>query len=82
MTSLLQALIRFYQLTFAALLGGHCRYQPSCSTYAAQALQVHGAWKGSLLAFLRVCRCGPGGGHGFDPVPVLWQDALPRWLKF
>jgi putative membrane protein insertion efficiency factor len=55
-----------------ALLGpaGRCRFTPSCSAYALEALQRHGAWQGSLLATRRLCRCHPWGGHGPDPVPV------------
>lgn len=46
-----------------------CRYQPTCSSYAVEALEVHGAWKGTGLALRRLSRCHPWGGHGWDPVP-------------
>lgn len=46
-----------------------CRYQPSCSVYAIQAISEHGAWRGGFLGFKRVCRCHPWGGWGYDPVP-------------
>lgn len=46
-----------------------CRYDPSCSTYALEALEVHGVWRGSWLAVRRLARCHPWGGHGWDPVP-------------
>lgn len=46
-----------------------CRYTPSCSTYAVEALQVHGAARGSWLAVRRLARCHPWGSHGYDPVP-------------
>jgi hypothetical protein len=46
-----------------------CRFVPSCSTYALEAVETHGAARGTVLAMRRVCRCHPWGGHGFDPVP-------------
>lgn len=46
-----------------------CRYQPTCSSYAVEALEVHGAARGSWLAIRRISRCHPWGGHGWDPVP-------------
>jgi putative membrane protein insertion efficiency factor len=54
-----------------ALFGplGHCRFSPSCSGYASEALRIHGAWRGLWLAMRRVCRCHPWGGCGADPVP-------------
>ncbi|HEX2859525.1 MAG TPA: membrane protein insertion efficiency factor YidD [Alphaproteobacteria bacterium] len=78
---MVDAAIRLYQLSFAAVLGGHCRYHPHCSAYARQAVQKHGMILGMLLGLLRILRCGPWGGHGFDPVPAVWHDALPLWLK-
>jgi len=65
----LRALIRLYQLTLAYFFVGACRYEPSCSAYAAEAVARHGALRGSWLAAHRLCRCGPWGGQGFDPVP-------------
>jgi len=62
-------LIRVYQNTFGAVMGPVCRYEPSCSRYAVEALQRHGAFKGVYLATRRVCRCNPWGGRGYDPVP-------------
>jgi len=61
--------IRLYQLTLAYFFVGACRYQPSCSAYAAEAVARHGALKGTWLAAHRLCRCGPWGGSGYDPVP-------------
>jgi putative membrane protein insertion efficiency factor len=64
----LRALVRGYQWA----VGGRpspCRYSPSCSQYAAEALEAHGAVRGSWLALRRVTRCHPWGGHGWDPVP-------------
>lgn len=69
----LLALLRAYQ----AARSGHpspCRFYPSCSAYAAEAVAEHGAWRGSVLAVRRVARCRPFGGHGVDPVP----PAVPR----
>lgn len=67
----LRGAIRLYQLTLAYFFVGACRYEPSCSAYAAEAVERHGAFKGGLLAAHRLCRCGPWGGRGYDPVPPL-----------
>jgi putative membrane protein insertion efficiency factor len=64
----LLAMVRGYQ-TVRAGRPSPCRYWPSCSTYAVEALEVHGAVKGLGLAAWRVARCNPFGGHGVDPVP-------------
>lgn len=69
MTGALRGAIRLYQLTLAYFFVGACRYEPSCSAYAAEAVARHGALRGSWLAAHRLCRCGPWGGVGFDPVP-------------
>ena len=61
--------LRAYKLTLSPLIGRQCRFAPSCSEYAAEALIGHGPWRGGLLAARRVCRCNPWGGSGFDPVP-------------
>lgn len=61
--------LRAYKLTLSPLIGRQCRYLPTCSEYAAEALILHGAWRGSWLAAKRVCRCNPWGGSGYDPVP-------------
>lgn len=60
---------RAYKLTLSPWFGGHCRYLPTCSDYAAEALIVHGPWRGALLAARRFLRCHPLGGSGLDPVP-------------
>ena len=62
-------LIRFYQWVISPLLGCNCRYLPSCSHYALEAVQRHGALRGAWLAMRRILRCHPWGGQGLDPVP-------------
>ena len=61
--------IRFYQLVISPLLGPSCRFTPTCSEYARQALIKHGPIKGLYLAIWRIFRCNPWGGSGYDPVP-------------
>ena len=61
--------VRFYQAALSPLFGGHCRYHPSCSEYAVEALATHGALRGSWLTLRRVLRCHPFAGAGYDPVP-------------
>jgi hypothetical protein len=61
--------IRFYQLCISPLLGPSCRFTPTCSEYAKQAIQKHGPIKGLGLAIWRILRCNPWGGSGYDPVP-------------
>ncbi|HJV00671.1 membrane protein insertion efficiency factor YidD [Duganella sp. LX20W] len=69
MSTLLRWLVRAYQLTISPMLGPRCRFYPSCSNYALEALQVHGAARGSLLTVKRLCRCHPWHAGGPDPVP-------------
>ena len=64
----LRAAIRGYQIVRAGR-PSPCRFTPSCSTYAMEAIERHGAIRGSGLAAWRLCRCNPWGGRGFDPVP-------------
>lgn len=61
--------IRIYQLAISPLLPPSCRYQPSCSAYAIEALQRHGLLRGAWLTLRRLGRCHPWGGSGYDPVP-------------
>jgi putative membrane protein insertion efficiency factor len=68
MRQILLLLIKFYQALRAGR-GSPCRFLPSCSQYAYEAVELHGPLKGSWLAFKRLLRCHPWGGHGFDPVP-------------
>ena len=67
--SLLIFLVRAYQAMISPWLMPSCRYSPTCSEYAAQAIQKYGAFKGGWLALKRLLRCHPWGGHGYDPVP-------------
>lgn len=62
-------LIRFYQKFISPLLPSSCRYTPTCSHYAVEALQIHGLLKGGWLAIKRIAGCNPWGGSGYDPVP-------------
>ena len=71
MKSLLLLLLRAYKLGISPLLGQHCRFYPSCSEYAQQAIVMHGALHGSLLAGKRLCKCHPWHPGGVDPVPDL-----------
>ena len=61
--------MRGYQVALSPLLGDCCRFTPSCSNYMIEALQVHGAFKGTLLGLKRILRCHPFGASGYDPVP-------------
>jgi putative membrane protein insertion efficiency factor len=65
----LVTMIRFYQKGISPYLPSACRYTPSCSAYAIEALEVHGAARGSWLTVRRLLRCQPWGGKGYDPVP-------------
>ncbi len=69
LSALLRGLIRAYQLVLSPVLPASCRYWPSCSHYAAEAIARHGAGRGSWLALRRLLRCHPWGGSGIDPVP-------------
>ena len=66
---LLLGLIRFYQICLSPIIPSSCRYYPSCSAYAYEAVEKWGAWEGTRLAVRRLLRCQPWGGHGYDPVP-------------
>ncbi len=62
-------LIRTYQVLLSPMLGASCRYSPTCSQYAVEAIRKYGPFKGGWLAIKRIGRCHPWGGHGHDPVP-------------
>lgn len=65
----LLGLVWLYRTAISPLLGANCRFEPSCSEYASEALRLHGGIKGGWLALQRICRCHPWGGSGYDPVP-------------
>lgn len=66
---ILKKLIRVYQLGISSRTASHCRFTPTCSNYALEALEKHGVIKGCGLAIWRILRCNPFGGKGYDPVP-------------
>jgi len=69
MQTVLFALLRFYKVAVSPLLGNRCRFYPSCSDYAREAIQYHGAARGTYLAARRICRCHPFSAGGIDLVP-------------
>ena len=69
MSRFLQFLIRSYQVLISPYLGDHCRFTPSCSAYAMEAIKKHGALRGGWLAIRRIGRCHPFCDGGYDPVP-------------
>lgn len=80
---LLIGIVQFYRLFLSAWLGSQCRFEPTCSRYALQALERHGALAGSYLAARRILRCHPGCAGGCDSVPearpgAAWRDSLRR----
>ncbi len=73
----LQAPLYLYRYTISPLLGAKCRFQPSCSAYAIEALAQHGPIRGVALTLRRLVRCRPGGGSGYDPVPDRFDRDRP-----
>ena len=69
MTRVALSIIWFYQRAISPYLPSACRYTPTCSNYAAQAIREYGVLKGSGLGLRRLLSCRPGGGQGYDPVP-------------
>jgi hypothetical protein len=70
--------VRVYQYTLRPFIGAHCRFEPSCSCYAIEALRQHGAARGGALAAWRVLRCNPWTPGGYDPVPDPAQSTQQR----
>ena len=70
MKQLLRAVLRVYQYAIRPLIGANCRFYPSCSDYALEAIDRHGAARGTLLAAKRLCKCHPYHPGGYDPVPA------------
>jgi putative membrane protein insertion efficiency factor len=73
--------VLIYQRTLSPLLGPRCRFHPSCSAYALESLQVHGAIRGSRLALWRLLRCQPFGTPGYDPVPPRRAPHRRAWHR-
>lgn len=67
-------LVRLYRLAISPWLGSNCRFDPTCSSYAIEALQKHGVLQGSWLAAKRIARCHPWGSSGYDPVPAAKEN--------
>jgi putative membrane protein insertion efficiency factor len=59
--------VLLYRVALRPIMGGHCRYEPSCSQYAIDAIKKYGAFRGAWRAFKRILRCHPFGGQGYDP---------------
>ena len=68
-------LVRLYRIAISPWLGANCRFDPTCSSYAIEALQRHGILSGTWLAVRRIGRCHPWGGSGYDPVPGGEEDS-------
>ena len=69
MKKIIVFLIKFYQITLSPLLGSNCRFQPTCSQYMIEAINLYGVFKGLSLGFKRISKCHPLGSKGYDPVP-------------
>lgn len=75
MKNILLALIKLYRILISPLFPPSCRFQPTCSQYALDAVETHGVWRGSYLAINRILRCHPFHPGGYDPVPNLPNNA-------
>jgi uncharacterized protein len=73
--------IHAYRWSLKPIIGHECRYLPTCSDYALEAIERNGAWRGGWLAFSRLCRCHPWGSNGYDPVPDLRRERH-RWAPW
>lgn len=78
MKKILLTMIRGYQLTLSAVIGPRCRFYPSCSHYAAEAIEKHGIIRGTGFAARRISRCHPFNAGGYDPVPQAADQLLPH----
>jgi putative membrane protein insertion efficiency factor len=74
-------LVQIYRYVISPWLPNSCRFTPTCSAYALEALRLWGPFKGSWLALKRISRCHPRGGHGFDPVPQKGKNEINRRTK-
>lgn len=72
-----KAPVKAYRYTLKPWLGLECRYLPTCSEYALEAIEINGAWRGSWLTLARLCRCHPWGAHGYDPAPDIREEMHP-----
>lgn len=77
MRIILTAVIRVYRYAISPLMASHCRFYPSCSQYALEAIEHHGSARGSWLAARRLCRCHPFNAGGYDPVPGCTHSKTP-----
>ncbi|HAO30233.1 MAG TPA: membrane protein insertion efficiency factor YidD [Treponema sp.] len=84
-SKLFSSVIRFYQVFVSPLFPACCRYTPTCSQYALDAIRIHGAFKGSILSIRRILRCNPYHKGGYDPVPECKQTKTEKrnlpWIK-
>ena len=81
-TGLVKTPIILYRYTFSAFAGRQCRYLPTCSEYAEEAIERNGAWRGFWLALARLVRCNPWGPSGLDPVPDVSREHHPWWAPW
>lgn len=81
MVKLISFFIRFYQLVISPLIPPRCRYLPTCSDYALEALKLHGIRRGVFLSFSRIMRCHPWGKSGLDPVPKCASEKTKQGLR-
>ena len=77
MRRVLIGIIRAYQLVLSPLMGRQCRFEPTCSCYAIEAIKRHGSVRGGWMGVKRICRCHPFSPGGYDPVPELGAPEIP-----